>query len=46
MEIDTILLLVKETPAVVLSVLIWLELKNLRLELVPVIHRLDERVKD
>ena len=46
MEIEQIILLAKEAPAVVLSVLIWLELKNLRIELVPIIHRLDERVKD
>jgi hypothetical protein len=44
-EIDALLPYVSDAPALLVSVLLWMEFRGLRAELVPVLMRLDERVK-
>ena len=45
MSIDALLPYVADAPALLVSVLLWFEFRGLRGELVPILSRLDERVK-
>lgn len=43
-EIESILPYITEAPSFAMFILLFFEVKGLRKELVPILHRLDERV--
>ena len=45
MEIEQIIPLVQEAPSFAMFILLFLEVRGLRKELVPILNRLDERVE-
>jgi hypothetical protein len=45
-KIQAIISIVKEAPTIVLAILVWSELRQIRVEMVPIIHTLNERVQN
>ena len=44
MDTETIMLVAREAPLMVFSLLVWLELRSLRVDAMTILNRIDERI--
>lgn len=45
MDTETILAIAKEAPLMVFSLLVWFELRSIRVDAMTILNRIDERLK-